>query len=274
MVPQGFPESQLPGGFISWAGGVAGTSVLERSLAKATLIEAGEAIEAAVCGTKMSFKMFVFREEPPSAAVTMNITVTRDDSIATPFGLTDRSKSFSPTEKYSVYYKSKKWMFTFDEVAYEIKWGVNSGGNTDVPNASANPFPLGAGMPANSTEFQKKTVAKADLTPDAGGVPPRTRYWAQALTEQHELFHVSDWSNDFYKPKVLEAEKSIEKTVVNVDLAHLVPADVMNSKTNDFHDELINRTTEANSAYSPDKETRAYSDGKAGYQGLAAAIMP
>lgn len=265
----------LPSGFVSWSGGSSGSDQLQRTISKSALIETGETITATTCGRDVvKSKVYVFHGAPSASGVNINVTVTRDDSIASPFGVTDRGEAWSPSETYSVYYENKKWKFVFEEIAYEIKWGINNGGRTDVPDGTASPFPLGMEMALTSTEGQKKTQAKSDLTPNATGRAPRTRYWSAALTSQHELFHVSDWRDSYYTPKVQEAETWIESQEEVVTLSNLAPATVLAAKKFDFHDKLIEKTNEAQIDYNPDKETRAYGDGKDDYQALAGSIVP
>lgn len=266
----------LPTGFVSWTGGSAGADQLQRIVSKSSLIESGEGVTAtAAGGSVFNGRIYVFEGSPPGAAVNANVAVTRDDSICSqPFGVTARGDAWTPTETYKVYYESKKWKFVFDTVAYEIKWGINSGGHTDVPNGAANPFPLGMGMPPSSTETQKKTQAKSDLTPDAIGRAPRLCYWSSLLTQRHEQFHASDWRDNYYTPKIQEAETWIETQEEAVTLSNLTPAGVLNGKKPDFHNKVIEKTDEAQAAYAPDKETRAYGDGKSEYQALANSIIP
>lgn len=166
-------------------------------------------------------------------------------------------------------------MFVFEKVEYEIKWGLNGANRSDVTDANANPFPLNPLMPANSTESQKKTQAKDDLTPNQMGVTPRNFYWSSALTTQHELFHVADWK-DYYKEYANEAKAWIDIQEEGVTLENLVPGDVLAVKKQLFINKLIEKTLEANTEYREDNghEIRAYGDGKAGYQALADSINP
>jgi hypothetical protein len=55
---------------------------------------------------------------------------------------------------------------------------------------------------------------------------------------------------------------------------NLNPAAVLTAKTTAFHNKVIDKSNEANTSYNPDKETRAYADGKAGYTNLSNAITP
>ena len=141
-------------------------------------------------------------------------------------------------------------------------------------SSNAHPFPLGLNMNPSSTESQKKFQAKIDLYPDAIGRPLRQSYWSSSLTSRHELFHVNDWTNSFYKPKVHEAEDWIETQYVSVTTSCLNPTIVLSSKISDFDDKLLEKTNEANANYNLGKENRAYGDGKAAYQSLSDSIIP
>jgi hypothetical protein len=65
-----------------------------------------------------------------------------------------------------------------------IKWGVQSLGRTDIAND----------VDSDITAANYATVS-TDLTPNmssSGGRPPRRQFWANDLTQQHELFHAND----------------------------------------------------------------------------------
>jgi hypothetical protein len=65
-----------------------------------------------------------------------------------------------------------------------IKWGVQSLGRTDI-----------AGDADSDITAANYTTVSSDLTPNmssSGGRPPRTQFWANDLTQQHELFHAND----------------------------------------------------------------------------------
>jgi len=176
-------------------------------------------------------------------------------------------------ETYSIYYRNKKWRFVFEEVTIRVKWGVHSRGRTDVPDGAANPFPLGMDMDEKSTEQQKKTWAKADLTPDAGGHTLRTKYWSEALTIQHETFHMDDWET-YVRPRITEAETQVEGTQIDVTTSNLNPYSLLVDKQADFHNIYLNKTDDAWADFEPGAETRAHADGKAAYQALADSIVP
>jgi hypothetical protein len=65
-----------------------------------------------------------------------------------------------------------------------IKWGVQALGRTDISGDGDSDI----------TAANYSTVS-TDLTPNmssSGGRPPRSQFWANDLTQQHELFHAND----------------------------------------------------------------------------------
>lgn len=165
-------------------------------------------------------------------------------------------------------------VFRVCKFVIRVKWGVKGDGEADVVDPGANPFPLGKGMPAASTEAQKKAKAKADLTPDASGRAPRTAYWSEALTVKHETFHMDDWESNYAIPKLGEAETWIEAQTADVTVTSLSPTGALNAKKAAFDTKVTDKAVEANFLYFPPREDRAYADGKAEYQNLANAIIP
>lgn len=95
-----------------------------------------------------------------SAPALKNITITQG------------SGAFTVTATYEL---TTKW---------DTRKGTGPGGQKDVPDESA----------AVLTAANYAT-AVSDLTPnmsDEGGRPPRTKFWAQDLTERHEKVHAAD----------------------------------------------------------------------------------
>jgi hypothetical protein len=69
----------------------------------------------------------------------------------------------------------------------QLDWGVNAGGRTDVPSASASII----------TKDNYTAIAD-DLAPHLRGKSwraARTAYWSAALTGRHELYHANDAAN-------------------------------------------------------------------------------
>ena len=234
-------------------------------------------------------KIYVFRGAPAAANVVIDIPTdgTRDDSVAAQddYGATVRDV-FTFTDEYSIYYQDAKWHFVFEKVKHSVKWGLNNNIPGDVPDPAANPFPLGKNVNANSKEQDKRRWAKMDLTPCADGVPPRWRYWSKAIAQKHELYHVHDWLRNYYTPAMTDAETWIEAQEVAVTLSKLDPTAVLNTKSGDFADKVMIKTSTANTAYLGPAltqaqidnselravEQRAYQDGKADYTALSNAI--
>ena len=74
---------------------------------------------------------------------------------------------------------------TFEHpITYQIRSGTGPDGQKDIASETS----------ANITKANYVTVA-ADLTPDMSdlnGRPPRTQFWAEDLTDKHELVHTDD----------------------------------------------------------------------------------
>ena len=130
-----------------------------------------------------------------------------------PFGLTDISTN-RPTSRIRAFLVGNQWVFRVERIRHRFLLGVQSGGNTDIPNAAR-----GAG--ANHCNII------ADLTPPAPGVttgPPRAAFWSRRITTAHEFAHVSRfYSPPFWERFMRIAEASIEGAASNVNVDHTVP---------------------------------------------------
>ena len=99
----------IPTHCISWKGANPGHNQSLRLLSKANLLQHGELVTASFAGSEVFCgKFYVFEAPTLPRRVSIDITVTRDDSVATtPFGVTKRDKAFSPSTVYKVHYKDK-----------------------------------------------------------------------------------------------------------------------------------------------------------------------
>jgi hypothetical protein len=264
----------LPQGTVKWSGGSPGADQLIRLVSLSSLAPSGIPVTATVGSSSFTYKIHVFDGAPQAGPTDILITPTHDNSVAAgnPFGVTDRTKAFSPKVTEGIFYKNKSWVFTLEKIEYEIKWGVDGGNNFDVVSGNMNPFPGPSGL----SQYDRKVLAINDLTPNTGpdGSSIRTTYWSRAITEAHELFHVSDWTNGFYKPKMVEAETNIENTVIPVTLSNLDPNIVLANEKPAFMATILSKTSDAQKAYTPGKELRAYANGAHLYNSLIFTIVP
>ena len=139
-----------------------------------------------------------------------------------------------------------------------------------------SPFPNGKNMPETSTQQERKTRAKEDLTPYPSGRAALTSYWSSSITTTHELFHASDWLS-FYEPEMRDTQTDIiDKVEVTVDLTNLTPVSVLNDKKPGFVSEILSQTTTAYLRYikNDENEDRAYANGRSLYLSLANSIIP
>jgi hypothetical protein len=120
-----------------------------------------------------------------AAALTYHGSITRGGAQPTGFGVT-RSFSASLT---NITFASTSTAYivtaTLEHpITYQIRSGTGPDGQVDIPSENA----------AAITAANYSTVV-ADLTPnmsDLNGRPPRTQFWAEDLTVQHELVHAHD----------------------------------------------------------------------------------
>ena len=161
------------------------------------------------------------------------------------------------------------------KASFKLKttWGVTSGGNKDIPDASSSLV---------KADTYQDIVA--DLTPqldEKSWVAPRSKYWSKKLCERHEKFHATDvtgWAKQqgktflvHYlnkKTVTLTDEERKSKKVVKPKVKAIVKdaQDAVQEATNTYM-----RGTGL-SYYSYPGEERAFGDGKAPYQELAAAV--
>jgi len=143
-------------------------------------------------------------------------------------------------------------------------WGTNAGGDIDVPSANA---PV--------VTIDSAPAIKADLQPGAVTPfkSPRTKYYSQALVEQHEKFHGTDDYGWTTSTGLGIVKASIEAGTVSKATA---AADV-HKLIDDARTKLIaeNFKWYKGAGTSHDSfagEIRAYADGKPAYQQLADAV--
>jgi hypothetical protein len=202
--------------------------------------------------------------------VTTSIGTHKEDD---PFGALSRSWKTSSV-KYNVV-KGAKDPSLDVRAAFLLKttWGVTSGGNKDVPSATSSVV---------KADTYQDIVA--DLTPqldEKSWVAPRDKYWSKALCERHEKFHATDvttWAkkdgkdflNDYLSKKTItltDEERKSSKVVKPKVKAIIKDAqDAVQEATNTYMRGV------GNTYYSYPAEERAFGDGKAPYEALAAAV--
>ena len=135
-----------------------------------------------------------------------------------------------------------------------ISWSVQSLGRTNIPNENA----------AAITAANYATVA-SDLTPDMtsdNGRPPRTQFWAEDLTSQHEQYHANERATTYGNPAFTFAVNWLTaQTASTVAEA----TTLVNRLPGKMHESYA-------ASYSPGKESRAYGNGAPSYLARATAI--
>ena len=140
----------------------------------------------------------------------------------------------------------------------ELKWGVRAGTG---PTGQVN---VGSILSSNLTQANYQQAA-SDLTPDAtdlNGRPPRTLFWAQDITEQHEKFHADDCVSR--GPAAVGVASNWLGTQVAADKA------AVNTLLAEVPDRAFTAIMAAMAF--PAREERAYGDGSGAYSRRVAGI--
>jgi len=155
----------------------------------------------------------------------------------------------------------------------QTTWGVTSGGNKDIPDASSSLV---------KADTYQDIVA--DLTPqldERSWVAPRATYWSKKLCERHEKFHATDvtsWAKQ--QGKAFLADYLSKKTVTLTD-EERKSKKAVKPKVKAIVKDAQEAVQEATNTYmrgtgltyySYPGEERAFGDGKAPYEALAAAV--
>jgi hypothetical protein len=134
-----------------------------------------------------------------------------------------------------------------------IKWGVQSLGRTDI-----------AGDGDSDITAANYATVSTDLTPNmssSGGRPPRAQFWANDLTQQHELFHAND----------VRAQGPGAATSAVSWISSQTATDVAGVQA--LVDQIPNRVVRTTVAgMGEPAEVRAYGAGAGAYRGRATAI--
>ena len=110
-----------------------------------------------------------------------------------------------------------------------------------------------------------------DLTPDARGIAPRNTYWSEALTLQHENFHITEWETVFrYRWSIFEAV--IERLTVPISCTVDDPAKALAQQQASIDIMFDMAFQDAFNDWHALGEDPAYADGKLGYQTLVDSI--
>ncbi|MFQ5418814.1 MAG: DUF4157 domain-containing protein, partial [Anaerolineae bacterium] len=178
-------------------------------------------------------------------ALTYNATITHGGITpgAREFGLTNWTANVSGLNVKTV----PSAFEVTATVNCPIKWEVHSLGRTDIDDS----------LSAAITKANYPTVA-SDLTPNMssdGGRPPRTKFWAQDLTEQHEKYHADEFKT------YGQASFTLAQTWLGTQTANSA------AKAKELVKKIPGRMrTNLIATYVPNCETRAYGDGAPHYK--------
>lgn len=197
-----------------------------------------------------------------SATASYQTTVSRGGAGPSGYGVTRSTaawKNVNISSSFGTFFNSGVYTVTGD-FEYKVRWQVRSGTGPSSEVDIAND----ADPDVKACNYQY--IAK-DLTPNMGdlnGRPPRDDYWAEDLTEKHELFHANERST-FGRDGATAAQ-----TWLNTQTA---------SSANQVRNTLLpqaldegKRAINTRMAAPPGKEQRAYGDGAPSYLARATSI--
>jgi hypothetical protein len=155
----------------------------------------------------------------------------------------------------------------------DTPWGVKGGDNIDISGPTS-----GVITAENYTEIYE------DLKPTEGGKPKRDKYWSQALTQRHEMFHgTDDWQwtqNQGYNivgdwmatQRVRSPFTVFGLTVSDGDVKDDIQT-LLKDAIKKLKSENMKYYSGGGAAHGDRPgEIRAYADGKASYQALADGV--
>ena len=198
---------------ISWGGGTPGADNLQRIVSSGTPgdYDVSALVNGTVCKTIRIHVVDAIAPPANNAATLINTVGTAVPSGSfSPFGVMwgHRGGCGDPSPAFSVYLDGDKWILRVDSVTHVSRTGIQSGGRTDI---------LG---PTDSTLTVANFLAvMTDLTPPPSGTPsgpPRTSYWCSDITQSHENFHVDDFHNNYWTPRMQVFESWAETDAANI----------------------------------------------------------
>ncbi|MFT7579554.1 MAG: hypothetical protein ACI9MR_001220 [Myxococcota bacterium] len=204
-------------------------------------------------------------------ASTVTFAGTVGNGFAAPaFGQMDPTITFSGFS----YTRSGNTITLSGSIAGDFQWGVNAGGRTDVTSGAADVVTLEE-HPSSGKKVWETIVD--DLTPSNASPhkSPRSHYWSEALTAQHEEFHAvdfKDWCTSTGRPDAVSYfnARTISSADINGGLQTMVSGCRSDFVRMMFEYYLGGPSPVAHSSRAG--EITAYADGKDGYEALAEAV--
>lgn len=272
------PDCPIAQDWVTWEGGVS-TDALSCKVSSG-LNSAGVLVKAMTEGTVVAQVRVAFLPGKPGLTQPqINFSSIRNDYIffqdpeapLDPFGLTSFKSAIRPQTQYLIYYESAQWRYILKSATATIQYGVRNLGRTNIDGQIGNPLPGWTDMPPGTSEVDKRSQARRDLSPGASGNPPRSKYYSEALVEAHEQFHVAD-ALPYLKRGVEKGAARIAGAYSPVTPSNLdSEAQLAGTK---FNLDYIVRTEieKEMNRYAPECEMRAYESTRAAYQALVNQI--
>jgi hypothetical protein len=268
---------------IQWTGGSAGADNLHRVVSTSAASDTN--ITATVQSQSASVRIHVVdATTPPAAAVDApknranGGTITTNGNFGRHVTLSPAEGVNYPTYTVNAHFNADRWVFRVQSISHTYKLGINSLGKIDLPVGNPPVFPLAQGL----TLEQSHSRARSDLDTTglpAGQGPPRTSYWVQFITENHEQFHVNDYYSTIYWLNFMGLFESqdVEAATVNVifdcnDTTTTTKSAAITKKTPTWNTAISNRHDQTFAAYGPGAETRAHAASNPQYVPIRNAI--
>ena len=203
----------------------------------------------------------------PEIVISAPALLDQRDAIASTFAYTSTVKKAGATPPASDFGITRpvfkmKISGTQDSSGFTLKCDVD--GEITFQLASLGRTDIGSDSDPDITQANYAQVV-SDLTPntsDLNGRPPRTKFWAEDLTERHERFHATE-DVSFGGAGVLLAEKWLNKQTAADQTEAVARA---NQALN-----IVKSKVDTEMA-PPESEKRAYGDGASPYRSRATAI--
>ncbi len=266
--------SPVPADLITWTGGTAGATGLERLVPRGTV--AATTVTAVCDNTEEVVIHVVDADALPGANPAATLAWVDGGAPvigAGAFGLTvvtiGSQTVVAPTYMVTAYLDGNNWKFHVDSVSHTYLLGVHDLGRTDVT----------AGGAAVTTATL--CAIETDLTPPgagAGSGPPRGTYWSMANTQAHEECHVTRFYNaPYWSTEMVTWETAVEMESIPFDCADpatLTAAAVIASRTAAWDTSITARHVAADQAEIGGSEVACHGVSNPMYTALIAAIKP
>lgn len=198
---------------VSWTGGTARPSNLERSVTGGTARAVTITADTPADPGAQTIAVHILGGSAAPANTPAPLGFSRqpgNPAGLAPFGLTD-VRTNNPVARIRAFVVGNQWVFQVQRIAHRYILGITGGANADIRSATS----------ATNANHCRVVV---DLTPPAPGAatgPPRASFWSSPITLAHENAHVAHfYSPPFWEAFMRVAETTVEAVANNVNVDH------------------------------------------------------